>query len=204
MTFALAVLVLGVVVYGIDAVYGKELFRNLYKATHPKDSTPPADSPGFIVGRTVKGRVLSALILTAALTFLLGISTAHSLLGLIWNSVVEFAMLMLGFTAAAVVHHRFDPAGKAAKVAEVLEGLESGAIDPAEQAREAMHTAAEKIKAVTAEMMGGTHTPRTPASPPPVSTEAASQAPGAPEAPDAQAKEPTRTFDEALERFRKS
>lgn len=208
MTFALTILVLAVIAYGVDAVYGKELFRKFYKATHPKDATPPADSPGFIVGRTVKGRVLFAVVLTAVCMFLVAISTAHSLLGLVWSSVIEFAMLMLGFTVAAIVHRRFDPAEKAAKVAEVLDGLESGTIDPTAKARDAMHTAAEKIKSVTAEMIGDADTPATPTPPTPASTETATQTTVEP-ASDAQEsvaeEQPKRrTFDEALERFRKS
>ncbi|OGZ08578.1 MAG: hypothetical protein A3D65_04975 [Candidatus Lloydbacteria bacterium RIFCSPHIGHO2_02_FULL_50_13] len=196
MMFALTVSVLGIIAFALDAAFGKELFRKIYRATHAKDATPPADPPSFIAGRSVAGRIPAALVLTAIFAFALNVATVHSLLGLMAKSVVMFVMLMLGFTLAAYAHRWWNPAEKAKKVIDTLEGLESGVIDPAKKAGEIMHSAGERVKKMAADVMGERSTV--------VSSPADVPVAEAPVQP-AQPVEPAReeSFDQKLERFRK-
>ena len=154
MLFTTTVFVLAIVAFGLDAAFGKELFRKLYKLTHPKEANPPADPPSFIAGRSVAGRIPAALVLTATFAFMMNIATVHSLLGLMAKSAVMFVVLMIGFTAAVYVNRWWNPAEKAKKVIDTLDGLESGVIDPAKKAKDMMHSAGERVKEMAASVMG--------------------------------------------------
>jgi len=190
--------VLGVVFYGLDAYFGKGLFRGIYRVTHAKDATPPADPPSFIAGRSVAGRIPAALVLTVVFAVLMSLATVHSLLGLMAKSVVMFVMLMLGFTVAAYAHRWWNPAEKAKKVMDTLEGLESGAIDPTKKAREMMHSASERVKGMAAEVLGDE---------PAVAKSTESSAPAKPDEatkPDEEGKQLVRDAEDALEQARQA
>ena len=208
MMFALTMFVLGVIAFFVDAIYGSALFRLIQKKSRPADTAAPAvSSAGFIAGRTPQGRIFAALVLTGVITFVIGAFTPHTIPGLAWYSLVEFAMLMFAFTIAAMVHRRFDPAEKAKRALDVLGRLESGEIDPAKVAKDALRSAGEKVRGVVAHAMDASTvvegTAKPAESPTASATHEASASEAAQAAPEAAEPEPKRerTFDEKLREF---
>ncbi len=137
-------LVIGLLAYYADAKKGVGWYRGWYKMTH-KEPLPAKFSRGFIVGRKAIERIWPAVSLAAIATGLLFLGGEHNFLKLFWLTGVEAVALFFGFFLAGFVHTKFNPEAKAARILETLDGVESGKIDPAKEAREAFASTRDQV-----------------------------------------------------------
>lgn len=159
--YAVTFLTVGVLAYYVDTAKGLNWYRAFYKWTH-KEPLAESITRGFIVGRSARERVATAVTLACISTAIIWLLGDRDIIVLLWKTLVEFAAVLGGFTVGGVAHRIWKPEDKAAKVLNVLDDIEAGSIDPTQKAKDAFNAGREKVsKAVqdAMEEMSGKATP---------------------------------------------